>query len=181
MFFSNWNKEPDEEKIYRWTEVFHKLDNRKWKMHTLRTCKKTKLYIYLYISLYENLFENGCIYIYIYTYWIPYLPPLAATGAIYLYLNVYLYLYLYIMHGYSLQLSWFAYIYIYIYKLERCVDLQSWIIWSKTFIATQCFMLLAEQSSWRCTKFENTEQCVVAWHAEIWLVAKRIRSSRGIS
>ena len=37
-------------------------------MHTLRTCKKTKLYIYLYISLYENLFENGCIYIYIYIY-----------------------------------------------------------------------------------------------------------------
>ena len=28
-------------------------------------------------------------------------------------------------------------------KLERCVDLQSWIIWSKTFIATQSFMLLA--------------------------------------
>ena len=28
-----------------------------------RTCKKTKVYIYLYISLYENLFENGCIYI----------------------------------------------------------------------------------------------------------------------
>ena len=33
-----------------------------------RTCKRTKVYIYLYISLYENLFENGCIYIYnIYT------------------------------------------------------------------------------------------------------------------
>ena len=35
-------------------------------MHTGgRTCKKTKVYIYLYISLYENLFENGCVYIYI--------------------------------------------------------------------------------------------------------------------
>ena len=33
-----------------------------------RTCKKTKVYIYLYISLYENLFENGCIYIYKYIY-----------------------------------------------------------------------------------------------------------------
>ena len=33
-----------------------------------RTCKKTKVYIYLYISLYENLFENRCIYIYIYIY-----------------------------------------------------------------------------------------------------------------
>ena len=33
-----------------------------------RTCKKTKVSMYLYISLYENLFENGCIYIYIYIY-----------------------------------------------------------------------------------------------------------------
>ena len=33
-----------------------------------RTCKGTKVYIYLYISLYENLFENGCIYIYTYIY-----------------------------------------------------------------------------------------------------------------
>ena len=61
FLLTNWNKEPDEERIYRWTEFFHKLDNKKWKM---RTCKKTKVYIYLYISLYENLFENGCIYIY---------------------------------------------------------------------------------------------------------------------
>ena len=29
-----------------------------------RTCKKTKVYIYLYISPYENVSENGCIYIY---------------------------------------------------------------------------------------------------------------------
>ena len=29
-----------------------------------RTCKKTKVHIYLYISLYENLFENGRVYIY---------------------------------------------------------------------------------------------------------------------
>ena len=38
-------------------------------------------------------------------------------------------------------------------------------------------------SSWEreCFFEYNTEQCVVAWHAEIWLVAKRIRSSRGIS
>ena len=28
-----------------------------------RTCKKTKVYIYLYIYLYENLFENECIYL----------------------------------------------------------------------------------------------------------------------
>ena len=27
-----------------------------------RTCKETKVYIYLYISLHENLFGNGCIF-----------------------------------------------------------------------------------------------------------------------
>ena len=36
-------------------------------------------------------------------------------------------------------------VYIYIY-------MQSWIIWSKTFIATQSFMLLAKQSSGNCQK-----------------------------
>ena len=61
---TNWNKEPDEKKIYRLTKFCHKLDNNKCNAHE-RTCKKTEVYIYLYISLYENLFENGCIYIYI--------------------------------------------------------------------------------------------------------------------
>ena len=66
MFFSNWYKEPDEEKINRRTEFFHKLDNNGWKMHTGARGRKQKyIYMYLYISLYENLFENGW-YIYIY-------------------------------------------------------------------------------------------------------------------
>ena len=43
-----------------------------------RTCKKTKVYIYLYISPYENVSENGCVYIYIY---------------IYIYICVYIYIY----------------------------------------------------------------------------------------
>ena len=29
--------------------------------------------------------------------------------------------------------------------LERCADLQSWIIWSKKFIAIQSFMLLGKK------------------------------------
>ena len=67
MFFSNWNKEPDEEKNYRSTEFSHKLDNSKWKMHTGTRARKQN-YRSMYISLYENLFENGCIYIYIYKF-----------------------------------------------------------------------------------------------------------------
>ena len=55
MFFSNWNKEPDEEKNYRWTEFFHKLDNSKWKMHTGARARKQK-YISIYISLYMKTF-----------------------------------------------------------------------------------------------------------------------------
>ena len=61
MFFSNWNEEPGEEKIYRWTGVFHKLDNNKWKMHTGAGARKQK-HISIYISLHmEAIFENGCI------------------------------------------------------------------------------------------------------------------------
>ena len=56
MFFSDWNKEPDEEKIYLWTEFFHKLDNSKWKMHT-GTRERKKVYIYLYI-LYMKTFSS---------------------------------------------------------------------------------------------------------------------------
>ena len=64
FLLTNWNKEPDEEKIYRWTEFFHKLDNKKWKIRTgARATKQNYLSIYLSIFLYENPFENGCIYI----------------------------------------------------------------------------------------------------------------------
>ena len=55
MFFSNWNKEPDEEKIYRRTEFFHKLDNKGSKMHTGARARKQK-YISIYISLYMKTF-----------------------------------------------------------------------------------------------------------------------------
>ena len=55
MFFSNSNKEPDEEKIYRWTEVFHKLDNSKWKMYTGARARKQK-YISIYIFLHMKTF-----------------------------------------------------------------------------------------------------------------------------
>ena len=71
FLLTNWNKEPDEERIYRWTEFFHKLDNKKWKMRTGARARKQNypsIYLYIYISLYENLFENGYIYIYIYIY-----------------------------------------------------------------------------------------------------------------
>ena len=63
MCFSNWNKKPDEEKIYRWTEFFHKLDNNKWKMHTGARARKQK-YISIYISLHMKTFlKTGvCIY-----------------------------------------------------------------------------------------------------------------------
>ena len=65
MFFSNWNKQPDEEKIYRWTEFFDKLDNSRWKMHTSTRARKQK-YISIYISLYIKTFLKKGVYIYIY-------------------------------------------------------------------------------------------------------------------
>ena len=67
IFSSNWNKEPDQEKIDRWTEFFHKLDNSKWKMHTGARARKQK-YISIYISLYMETFLKTGVYIYIYIY-----------------------------------------------------------------------------------------------------------------
>ena len=59
MFFSNWNKEPEEEKIYRWTEFFHKLDNSGWKMHTGARARKQKyICIYIYISIWKPFWKR---------------------------------------------------------------------------------------------------------------------------
>ena len=66
MFFSNSNKEHDEAENLSLNRVFSQVGQQQMKNSHGRTCKKTKVYIYLYIFLYENLFENGCIYIYIY-------------------------------------------------------------------------------------------------------------------
>ena len=61
MFFSNCNKEPDEDKIYRWTEFFHKLDNKKWKIRTGARATKQN-YISIYISLYLKTFLKTGVY-----------------------------------------------------------------------------------------------------------------------
>ena len=47
FLLTNWYKEPHEERIYRWTEFFHKLDNKKRKMRTGAHATKQN-----YISLY---------------------------------------------------------------------------------------------------------------------------------
>ena len=67
FLLTNWNKKADEEKIYRWTEFFHKLDNDKWKMHTGARARKQK-YISIYISLHMKTFLKTGVYIYIYIY-----------------------------------------------------------------------------------------------------------------
>ena len=55
FLLTNWSKEPDEEEIYRWTEFFHKLDNKKWKMRTGARATKQN-YISIFISLYMKTF-----------------------------------------------------------------------------------------------------------------------------
>ena len=69
LFFqlTNWNKEPDEQKIYGWTKFLTcKLDNNKWKNAHWCTCKRTKVYIYIsiYISLCMKTFLKTGVYIY---------------------------------------------------------------------------------------------------------------------
>ena len=60
---TNWNKEPDEEKIYRSTEFFLKLDNNGWEMHTGARARKQK-YLCIYISLYMKTFLKTGVYTY---------------------------------------------------------------------------------------------------------------------
>ena len=60
---TNWNKEPDKERIYRWGEFFHKLDNKKWKMRTGARATKQN-YISIYISLYMKNVLKTSVYIY---------------------------------------------------------------------------------------------------------------------
>ena len=67
IILRNWNKEPEEERIYRWTEFFHKLDNKKWKMRTGARATKQN-YISIYISLYMKSFLKTGVYIYISIY-----------------------------------------------------------------------------------------------------------------
>ena len=64
FLLTNWYKEPHEERIYRWTEFFHKLDNKKWKMRTGARATKQN-YISIYVSLYMKTFWKR-VYIYIY-------------------------------------------------------------------------------------------------------------------
>ena len=62
FLLTNWNKKPDEERIYRWTEFLHKLD-KKWKMRTdARATKQNNISIY--ISLYMKNFLKTSVYIY---------------------------------------------------------------------------------------------------------------------
>ena len=67
FLLTNWYKEPHEERIYRWTEFFHKLDNKKWKMRTGARATKQN-YISIYISLYMKTFLKTGVDIYIYIY-----------------------------------------------------------------------------------------------------------------
>ena len=65
---TNRNKEPDRERIYRWGEFFHKLDNKKWKMRTGARATKQNYYLSIYLSM-KTFLKTG-VYIYIYNAWI---------------------------------------------------------------------------------------------------------------
>ena len=58
---TNWNKEPEKERIYRWGEFFHKLDSKKWKMRTGARATKQNYYLSIYISLWKPFWKRVCI------------------------------------------------------------------------------------------------------------------------
>ena len=60
--FQSETIKPDREKIYHWNEIFHMLDNNKWKIRTGAHARKQK-YISIYISLYMKTFLKTGVYI----------------------------------------------------------------------------------------------------------------------
>ena len=63
FFIDKLEQEPDEERIDRWTEFFHKLDNTKWKMRPGAHATKQN-YISVYISVYMKTFLKTGVYVF---------------------------------------------------------------------------------------------------------------------
>ena len=53
LFFliDNWNKEPDEKKMYRLTKFFHKFDNNKCKCTRAHVQENKGIYVSIYLSI----------------------------------------------------------------------------------------------------------------------------------
>ena len=65
---SDWNKKPDDEKIYRWTEFFHKLDNNKSKCTREHVQENKSIYLSKYLSVWKPFWKRVYIYLYIHIY-----------------------------------------------------------------------------------------------------------------
>ena len=66
FLLTNWNKEPDEKKIYRLTKFFHKLDNNKCKCTRAHVQENKSIYLSIYLSIWKPFWKRVHIYIYIY-------------------------------------------------------------------------------------------------------------------
>ena len=124
---TNWNKEPDKERIYRWGEFFHKLDNTKWKICIVgrmyfskkklkTTCQigtknaTTKKFVFessfsqVGQQQVKNAHGRTCkgteVYISIH---------ISLSMKTFLKTGVYIYIYIKIMDEYCLQFSWFTF------------------------------------------------------------------------
>ena len=56
---TNWNKEPDEKKIYRLTKFFHKLDNNKCKYTRAHVQENKSIYLSIYLSIWKPFWKRG--------------------------------------------------------------------------------------------------------------------------
>ena len=70
MFFVKWNKEAGGKKeTYRWYEIFYKLNNDKWKLHTgARATKQKYISIYIVFCMKTFLKMGVCVYIFLVYY-----------------------------------------------------------------------------------------------------------------
>ena len=65
---SNWNKKPDDEKIYRWTEFFTSWTITSEKCTRAHVQENKSIYLSIYLSIWKPFWKRVYIYIYIYIY-----------------------------------------------------------------------------------------------------------------
>ena len=65
---SNWNKKPDDEKIYRWTEFFTSWTITSEKYTRAHVQENKSIYLSIYLSVWKPFWKRVYIYIYIYNF-----------------------------------------------------------------------------------------------------------------
>ena len=69
FLLTNWNKKPYEERVYRWTDFFYKLDNKKWKCARAHVQENKSIYLTRYCPTCEKL--GSTIHFFVVGFFVP--------------------------------------------------------------------------------------------------------------